>query len=129
LRVLVIEDDQDSCELFTALLHESGANVVSAATAREALALLDTCDVDAIVADIGLADEDGQALMRRVRTREGERPHHVPALALTACARSDDRDRALASGFQMHVAKPVDADQFVVAVTTLAGQARAMKET
>ena len=123
LRVLVVENEPDSRLLFTLLLEESGAHVTAAGSAGEALALLDTRTVDVIVADIGLPDEDGYAFIRQVRARENGGPHHVPALALTAYARAEDRDRALASGYQMHVAKPVEPDQFIAAVARLARQA------
>jgi CheY-like chemotaxis protein/nitrogen-specific signal transduction histidine kinase len=125
LRVLVIENEPDSRDLFTLLLQESGAHVTAAASAGEALALLDTRTVDVIVADIGLPDEDGYAFMWQIRAREDGGPHHVPALALTAYTRAEDRDRALASGYQMHVAKPVDPDQFIAAVASLARHATA----
>ena len=124
LRVLVLENEPDARDLFTALLEESGAHVTAAASAGEALALLDTRAVDVIVADIGLPDEDGYAFIRKVRIREGGGPHHVPALALTAYARPEDRERALTSGYQMHLAKPVAPDQFIAAVATLTGARR-----
>jgi CheY-like chemotaxis protein len=124
LRVLVLENEPDSRDLFTALLEESGAHVMAAASAREALALLDTRSVDVIVADIGLPDEDGYAFIRQVRIREGGGPHHVPALALTAYARPQDRERALTSGYQMHVAKPVAPGQLIAAVATLTRKVR-----
>jgi len=123
LRVLVVENEPDSRLLFTLLLEESGAHVTAAASAEEALALLDTRTVDVILADIGLPHEDGYAFIRQVRAREGGGPYHVPALALTAYARAEDRDRALASGYQMHVAKPIEADQFIAAVASLARHA------
>ena len=129
LRVLVIENEPDSRDLFTLLLQESGADVTAAASAGEALALLDTRTVDVIVADIGLPDEDGYAFIRQVRAREAGGPHHVPALALTAYARAEDRDRALASGYQMHVAKPVEPDQFIAAVASLARHARTARSS
>ena len=124
LRVLVLENDPDSRELFTVVLEENGAHVTAAASAGEALALLDTHSVDVIVADIGLPDEDGHAFIRKVRIREGGGPHHVPALALTAFARPEDRERALMSGYQMHVAKPVAPDQLIAAVATLTRKVR-----
>jgi signal transduction histidine kinase/DNA-binding response OmpR family regulator len=123
LRVLVIENEPDSRDLFTLLLQESGAYVTAAASAGEALALLDTRTVDVIVADIGLPNQDGYAFIRQVRAGEGDGPHHVPALALTACARTEDRGRVLASGYQMHVAKPVEPDQLIAAVASLARHA------
>jgi signal transduction histidine kinase/ActR/RegA family two-component response regulator len=124
LRVLVLENDPDSRDLFTVVLEESGAHVTAAASAGEALALLDTRSVDAIVADIGLPDEDGYAFIRKVRIREGGGLHHVPALALTAYTRPEDRERALTSGYQMHVAKPVAPGQLIAAVATLTRKVR-----
>src|SRR6266545_4828178 len=129
LRVLVIENEPDSRLLFTLLLEESGAHVMAAASAGEALALLDTRTVDVIVADIGLPNEDGYAFIRKVRARKDGGPRQVPALALTAYARAEDRDRALASGYQMHVAKPVEPDQFIAAVASLARYARTARSS
>ena len=122
LRLLVVEDEPDSRELLTALLEGHGAHVSAASSSREALVLLKTRRPDVIIADVGLPEEDGYAFVKKVRAGEdkGGGLDRVPALALTAYARPDDRERALASGYQMHIGKPVEPDQFIAAVASLA---------
>jgi signal transduction histidine kinase/CheY-like chemotaxis protein len=125
LNLLVIEDEPDSRDLLTALFEGRGADVSAAASSREALALVKARTPDLIVADIGLPDEDGYAFIRQVRACEDRRAAEVPALALTAYARPEDRERALAAGYQMHLAKPFEPQHLVAAVGNLARQARA----
>lgn len=111
-------------EPLTALLEGHGADVSAASCAGEALALLDARTPDLIIADIGLPGEDGYAFIRRVRARHDSGADKVPALALTAYASPEDRGRALASGYQMPIAKPVEPHRFMEAVASLAWQAR-----
>jgi signal transduction histidine kinase/CheY-like chemotaxis protein len=122
LRVLLVEDEPDARELFTSLLEMSGAAVTAVASARDALAAFVLQPPDVLLSDIGMAGEDGYALIRQVRELETthfpDRPR-TPALAITAFARAEDRRRALASGFQMHVPKPVSSVQFTAAVAAL----------
>jgi signal transduction histidine kinase/ActR/RegA family two-component response regulator len=116
--VLVVDDDEDSRELVEEILRQSGALVTTAARASEALSLLATFHPDAIVSDIGLPGEDGYEFIRRVRGLGGQH-QSIPALALTAFARPEDREKALAAGFQMHIAKPVEPTVLVTALARL----------
>jgi len=111
--VLVVEDHDDARELIVRVLQSAGANVVGAAAAEEAIKRVAAVRPDVMVADIGLPDEDGYALLRRIRTLYGA---DLPAIALTAYARAADRERALAAGFQQHVIKPVDPQRLVETV-------------
>ena len=108
--ILVVEDHDDARELIVRVLQSAGAHVVSAAAAAEAIERVATARPDVLVIDIGLPDEDGYALLHRVRALHGDA---VPAIALTAYARATDRERAIAAGFQQHVVKPVDPQQLV----------------
>src|SRR5690606_29787967 len=113
-RLLVVDDDEDARETLRALLEARGASVVSFAAGREALAHLRGCAradwPDLMISDIGLPEEDGYTLLRRVRALEAEHriplAERMPAIALTGYARSEDRVHALVAGFQAHVAKP-----------------------
>jgi signal transduction histidine kinase/ActR/RegA family two-component response regulator len=117
IRVLLIEDDADSRELFAALLAERGARVTPAASMAEALEALATAVFDLMIADISLPGEDGYALIRAVRARWSARD--LPAAAITAYARAEDRARALAAGYQLHVVKPVEPVQLARVVAAL----------
>ncbi|HEX2826841.1 MAG TPA: ATP-binding protein [Burkholderiales bacterium] len=118
LAVLVVDDEPDSRELVKRLLEECRARVTTADSARAALGLMAERVFDVLVSDIGMPGADGYELMRSVRALEGARAR-IPALALTAYARPDDRDRAIAAGFQMHLAKPVEPAALVAIVATL----------
>lgn len=124
LRVLVVEDDPDSRELMVALLSGNGAEVTAVSSAREAMAHVRSHIPDLMIADIGLPDQDGYELIRQVRSLENPGHAMMPAAALTAYARPQDRDRALAAGFQLHIAKPVDPEAFVNTVAELARRFR-----
>jgi signal transduction histidine kinase len=119
LEVLVVDDDADSRELVELVLAQCGAKVRTAESAGEALALLERTPPDVIVSDIGLPKEDGYQFIRHVRAL-GEPLRSIPALALTAFVRSEDRHKALSAGFQMHVAKPVEPAALCAAVARLA---------
>jgi PAS domain S-box-containing protein len=111
IRVLTVEDHDDSRELIRAALAERGAETIVASSVDEALALLDTEPIDVLVSDVGMPGRDGYALVEALRELErarGRRP--IPAIALTAYAGKEDRDRVLAAGFHVHVAKPIDPD-------------------
>jgi CheY-like chemotaxis protein len=122
--VLVVEDEQDAREVVTLLPEGNGADVKTATSATEALSHIDARMPDLIVADIALPDEDGYSFIARVRAREGGSADRVPALALTAYGRPEDRDRALAAGYQVHVGKPFIPDQVIATVARLARQSR-----
>ena len=106
LHVLVAEDDVDSAAAVTAILRLHGCETQTATTAAECLRITGEWTTDVLVCDIGLPDDDGYGLLRRLRNLpEGER---IPAIALTAYARPEDRARALAAGFRAHLSKPLD---------------------
>jgi len=120
LRVLVVEDEPDSRDLIVALLSSSGAKVTAVSSVREALAHVHGHLPDLVIADIGLPDQDGCELIRQVRRLADSGHNGIPAVALTACAQPHDRDRILAAGFQLHITKPVDPEEFVRMVAGLA---------
>jgi len=124
LRVLVVDDEADARELMRIVLRSSGAEVMSAASAEEAFEQVEQWHPDILVSDIGLPDVDGYALIQKLRTLEAERGWSIPALAVTAYARVEDRTRALSSGFQMHLAKPLEPADLVAAITSLLGKDR-----
>ncbi len=116
--IVVADDDPDAREVLRTMLELAGANVATSASARETRALIDRLHPDVLIADIGMPEEDGYALIRSLRAKETD-AHHLPAIALTAHARSEDVERALQSGFEVHVAKPVDADRLLSTIATL----------
>jgi signal transduction histidine kinase len=122
VRVLVVEDETDARDVVSAMLQQAGAAVRAAASAEEALGVLDSEQFDVLVSDIGMPVQDGYTLMRRVRQRPRKAGGRIPAVALTAYARSEDRLQALAAGFQIHVAKPVQPEELVTVVASLAGR-------
>lgn len=123
LKVLIVDDEADARELLTTLLKQSGADVIAAASAQEALALLTECPTeqkpDVLVSDIGMPGEDGYTLIRQVRALAPDQGGRIPAIALTAYARTADRIKALASGFQSHVPKPVEPTEFITVLANL----------
>jgi PAS domain S-box-containing protein len=126
IRVLVVDDEDDARELVKAVIAKYGADVVAAKSAAEAFALITTPPdqlPDVLVTDLGLPDEDGYSLLRRLREWERERGIFIPAVALTAYGRFEDRMRALKAGFQMHVSKPVEPDELAVVIASVAGRA------
>jgi signal transduction histidine kinase len=123
LHVLVVDDDEDTRELMAAVLGRAGARVTRAATAAEAFDAVVRLRPDVLLADIGMPVEDGYTLISRVRALGREADGNVPAAALTAYARPEDRARALSAGYQLHIAKPSDPAALVSAVARLAGRA------
>ena len=120
LRVLVVDDEPDARTLVRRVLAESGALVALAASAREAMEQLCAFRPHVLVSDVGMPEEDGYDLLRQVRAELSA--SQLPAAALTAFARAEDRKRALMAGFQTHVAKPVDPSELVAVVASLAGR-------
>ncbi len=118
--VLAVDDEHDSRELVRRILEERGARVITAASAADALLVLEKEPVDLLLSDIGMPGVDGYELVRRVRSLPPGRGGDVPAAALTAFARSEDRTRALIAGYQTHIAKPVEAVELAAAVASLA---------
>ncbi|HEX7316835.1 MAG TPA: PAS domain S-box protein [Pyrinomonadaceae bacterium] len=123
LRVLVVDDDADTLDMLTLFLRRAGAEVAPAPAAVVALEALDRFRPDVLVADIGMPEVDGYELIRRVRALGAERGGATPAVALTAYAGEPDRARALRSGFQAHLPKPVEPAALINTVTNLAGTA------
>jgi len=122
LRVLVVDDEADAREIVNAVFEQYGAQVTAVASARQAIAALDQSQPDILICDIGMPEEDGYTLIQKVRARLAHQGGKMPAIALTAYAREEDRYRALAAGFQMHMAKPVNPEQLVAAVNRLSGK-------
>ena len=108
LRVLVVDDEVDSRNFLTFVLQQHGAVTATAASTADALGLLDEFCPNILVSDIGMPEEDGYALIRQIRSREQEQGRCLLAVALTAYSRAEDREQALAAGFQAHLAKPVE---------------------
>src|SRR5262249_7754759 len=119
--VLVVDDDPDTLEAMCSAIRQAGADVRSATSAPDAIAVLAAWPADLLVSDLAMAGDDGYTLIRHVRGLPAERGGQVPALALSAYARLDDRLKALAAGFQMHTAKPVDPAELVAMLATMAG--------
>ncbi|HLK40707.1 MAG TPA: ATP-binding protein, partial [Polyangiaceae bacterium] len=124
LRVLVVDDEPDARDLVTYVLETCGMKVRVAGRAAEAMTELETFTPHVIISDIGMADEDGYFLIRNIRTLPNEEKKNIPAIALTAFARNEDRTRALVEGFNLHMAKPVEPTALVRAVVDLAGHVR-----
>jgi CheY-like chemotaxis protein len=120
LGLLIVDDELDARELLSTMLERCGANVKAAASVREALEYLETWKPDVLIADIGMPVEDGYDLIKKVRARAKEKGGQIPALALTAYARTQDRVRALSSGYQVHLAKPVDREELAAVIARLA---------
>jgi PAS domain S-box-containing protein len=122
VRILVVEDELDALDLLTIDLAAHGAQVRGAASAAEAISLLRSNEFDLLISDIGMADTDGYDLIKQVRDLERENGEHIPAIALTAYARAQDRMRAIHAGYNTHVAKPVEIKELVTIVKCLTGK-------
>ncbi|MFZ5468795.1 MAG: ATP-binding protein [Myxococcota bacterium] len=119
LRALVVDDQPDTLALIAKLLSDLGAQVRLAGSAADAFAALQTEVPDVLVSDIGMPGEDGYSLIRRIRQLPAREGGRVPAIALTAFARAEDRVRALEAGFQSHVTKPVEPAELAAVVASL----------
>ncbi len=123
IKVLVVDDEADGRELMQRVLSDCGAEVLTAARAAEAIVLMETRHPDVLVSDIGMPDVDGFEMLKRIRAQELTKgASKVPAVALTAFARSEDRTRALHAGFLAHVSKPVDVSELLATVASVAGR-------
>jgi PAS domain S-box-containing protein len=120
IKVLVVDDDEDARELLSAALNSFGAEVITVPGALQALDALASEKIDVLVSDINMPEVDGYELIKRVRAMKSEQGGRIPAIALTAYARAEDRLRALQSGYQTHVPKPVEPAELEVVVATLA---------
>ncbi len=122
VRVVVVEDEADTRELLALALQQCGAEVAAFGSVPEALASFELAVPDVLLSDIGVPGEDGYSLIRKVRALEPALGGNVPAAALTAYARAEDRLRALDAGYQTHLAKPVDPAELIATVARLAGR-------
>lgn len=127
LRVLVVDDDLDTRELIAFVLRQCDSVVTLAANAAEAFALLERETFDVLVSDVGMPDEDGLSFIRRVRQLAGP-ARTVPAMALTAYARTEDRAHALRAGFNMHLSKPVEPTELVSVIAALADPSKSFND-
>jgi CheY-like chemotaxis protein len=118
VRVLVVEDDEDARGLLNRVFTSAEARVCEVEDVPAALAALESFQPDLVVSDIGIPGEDGYDLIRQIRAR-GFDAARLPAIALTAYARSEDRERALQAGYQRHLSKPLDVGQLVRTATSL----------
>jgi PAS domain S-box-containing protein len=119
VRALVVDDQEDARVLMCRLIEEYGGHCALAASGEEALNVLANEDVYIVISDIGMPDLDGYELIRRIRAQPSPTMRNLPAIALTAYARADDRQRALLAGFQMHVAKPVEPRELIAGIASL----------
>jgi signal transduction histidine kinase/CheY-like chemotaxis protein len=120
LRILVADDDVDTLETIRILLTDNGATVRSVTSAGEALALLREWLPDLLISDIGMPEQDGYWLIRQVRGLDAAQGGRIPAIALTAYARVEDRLKVLSEGFQLHVAKPIEPAELIAVVGSIA---------
>ena len=119
ISVLIVDDEPDARALVGRLVEERGASAVVTSSAPEALEALAKQRVDILVSDIGMPDFDGYELIQRIRAFEKHPLRNLPAIALTAYARSDDRQRALLAGYQMHLAKPIEPRELIAGIASL----------
>jgi signal transduction histidine kinase/CheY-like chemotaxis protein len=123
LKILVVDDEPDTLLMLKIGLSRCGAEVRAVESAAEALAALDAGSFDVIISDIGMPGEDGYELIRKIRARTAEGGGRIPAVALTAYARVEDRLQALRSGYQMHVPKPVELAELIAVTSSLVRRA------
>jgi signal transduction histidine kinase len=123
LNILVVDDDLDTCETIAAVLAAAGAEIRTCLSASQALAAIDATVPDLLVSDIAMPGDDGYALIRKIRARRTEDGGRIPAVALTAYGRTEDRTKALSAGFHTHVGKPVEPSQLVSVVASVMGHA------
>jgi signal transduction histidine kinase/CheY-like chemotaxis protein len=119
VRILIVEDDPDAADMLRYALRGAGADTKNAYSVSEAIDTLSVWEPSVVLSDITMPDEDGYSLIKRIRAMRSIEIAHVPAIALTAMARSEDGERALSSGFHMHMPKPVDIDELTKAISSL----------
>ena len=121
LKVLVVDDEPDNRQLLTVMLAEWGASAIAASSVAEAIEILGHSQPDILVSDIGMPIEDGYSLIRKIRSSESGLTKHLPAVALTAYARDEDRKQAIDAGYDERLTKPIEPSQFVAVLAKLAG--------
>lgn len=119
VRVLVVDDEQDTRELLGTILMQCGAQVKTVATVADALEIMRHRKLDLLISDIEMPNEDGYSLIRKVRLLEEGQNRSIPAIALTAHARASDRMRSLSAGYQLHIPKPVEPAELVMSISNL----------
>ncbi|MCA1594149.1 MAG: response regulator, partial [Acidobacteria bacterium] len=119
LRVLVVDDEADTRELLKFGISQCGAEVTTVASAREALEAIEKARPEVLISDIGMPEEDGYELIKKVRALPAGSGGRIPAIALTAYARTEDRLRALRAGYQMHITKPVELAELIAIMASL----------
>ncbi|KAB8320480.1 response regulator [Tolypothrix campylonemoides VB511288] len=119
VQILVVDDEADSREFLVAAIEMCGAEVIAVSSAIEAIQVISQQRLDVLVSDIGMPGEDGYSLIRKVRMLPKEQGGDIPAVALTAYAREEDRMRSLSQGFQMHLSKPVEPDKLATIIASL----------
>jgi CheY-like chemotaxis protein len=127
IRVLVVEDEPDTRDFLIRLLESHGAIVLAAGSVMEALTLSRSGHPDMLISDIGLPDVDGYELVQHIREHDSKSHSGIPAIALTAYARAEDRMRALRAGYQVHIAKPVEPAELLAAIASFAGLIEAQR--
>ncbi len=118
IKILVVDDEPDARDLIQCVLEDAQANVMVASSAQEALELVTQEAPDILISDIGMPHEDGYELIRKIRILS-ETVRRIPAVALTAYARAEDRKRALLAGYQMHIVKPIEPSELIAVVSSL----------
>jgi CheY-like chemotaxis protein len=124
IRILAVDDDRDALALVREILEATGATVTTADSGRTALDKVARAGFDVLVVDLGMPEMNGFDLIEAIRQSSDAHVREIPAAALTAFARSEDRTRAMRSGFQMHLAKPIEPGELMAATAMLARQAR-----
>lgn len=124
IKILAVDDEPDARELLMRVLEQCGAEVKTCGSVEEALAAYDDYQPDILVSDIGMPGEDGYSLIRKIRETERIGVRRVPAVALTAFARVEDRLKALSAGYNMHVPKPVEPIELALVIASLTGHPR-----
>lgn len=124
IRVLVVDDEPDACRLVKWVLNECQAEVVTAASAAEAMSLVQSATPDILISDIGMPDVDGYEFLRRIRALEPARGGKVPAIALTAFARPEDAAKSLAVGYSSHISKPIAPETLTALIASLTGRTK-----
>ncbi|MEH2261290.1 hybrid sensor histidine kinase/response regulator [Nostoc sp.] len=119
LRVLVVDDEADTRNFLSFMFEEYGAFAIAVASVDEALAVLEQAKADILISDIGMSEQDGYTLIRKLRSLEPERGGCIPAIALTAYTREEDRLEALSAGFQQHLSKPIDPTKLIAMVANV----------
>lgn len=122
VKLLLVDDESDTLDLISVELAQYGATVTAVGSAEEALKALETSEFDLMISDIGMPVTDGYDLIRKIRQLQGNKNQSIPAVALTAYARVQDRMRAILAGYSTHIAKPVEANELVTVVAGLAGR-------